>query len=299
MDIIINLDKERDITSQQAVTRIKRLFAAKKAGHAGTLDPIATGILLICLNEATKVARFLSDLDKEYIVRLKLGESTDTYDSTGRITGRGKISSLSLPFSSIDKVLNRFSGQIEQVPPMYSAIKVAGQPLYKFARQGREIERPPRKITVYSIDLLEIYLPYIEMKVACSKGTYVRTLCHDIGNALGVGAHMDSLKRTRIGHFKIADAASGEEIQLKKGAQHSIDSALSHLREVIFDETSFHRARNGLPVNAPTCLLKTPEEEISEKFFSERYVRLKSPDNKLFGIGKINDKKVKIERLLN
>lgn len=296
MNIVINLNKPKDISSHQAVTRVKRLFTAKKAGHAGTLDPTATGVLLICLNKATKIARFLSDLDKEYIVSLKLGERTDTYDSSGKITVRCELSSLNL-YSSIEKVLSRFTGQIEQVPPMYSAIKISGKPLYKLARQGVEIERRPRKINIYSIDILGIDLPYVDIKVVCSKGTYIRTLCHDIGNELGVGAHMHSLVRTRIGNFKINDSASEEEIQIKACAKYSIDLALSHLQEIVFDENAYNKAKNGLPVNI--YLFKTPGKDVSEKFFSGRYIRLKSPDKRLFGIGKIQDKEIKIERLLN
>ncbi len=292
MDIIINFNKKRGISSQQAVTSVKHLFAAKKAGHAGTLDPIATGILLICLNQATKVARFLSELDKEYIVRLKLGESTDTYDSTGKLMSRNDISSMNLSFYEIEKVLNRFLGEIEQVPPMYSAIKIAGEPLYKLARKGKEIERRPRKVKIYSIDLLSFDSPYVEIRIACSKGTYMRSFCHDIGKMLGVGAHMVSLERIRIGQFKITEAVSEGDIQMKEEFHYSIDSALSHLQEIVVNEVSYKDAKNGLPLNIPPFYT-------SECFNSEHYVRLKSPDKRLFAIGKVEETKIKIERLLN
>ncbi|MBM4141723.1 MAG: tRNA pseudouridine(55) synthase TruB, partial [Nitrospira sp.] len=197
MNVVINLNKPKEISSQQAVIKVKKIFAARKAGHAGTLDPIATGVLIVCLNEATKITRFLSDLNKEYIVRLKLGERTDTLDVTGRIIE--KKDCLSLNVADISPVLSNFTGQIKQIPPMYSAVKIGGQQLYKLARKGMNVERPERMITIYGIDLINFEQPYLDLNISCSKGTYIRTLCDDIGNDLGVGAHMVSLERTRVG----------------------------------------------------------------------------------------------------
>jgi len=174
MDVVINLNKPRDISSQQAVLAVKKLFAARKAGHTGTLDPIATGVLIVCLNEATKITRFLSDLDKEYMVRLKLGERTDTYDLTGRLVEIKNCSSLKE--AEILKVLNTFIGKTKQIPPMYSAIKVKGEPLYKLARRGIEIKRPERVVNIYRVDLIGFNQPYLDFKISCSKGTYIRTL---------------------------------------------------------------------------------------------------------------------------
>jgi tRNA pseudouridine55 synthase len=338
MNIVINLNKPKDISSQQAVIKVKRLFSAKKAGHAGTLDPIATGILIVCLNEATKITRFISDLDKEYIVRLKFGERTDTYDLTGKIVE--KTDYFFINEADIHKVLNNFTGRIKQIPPMYSAIKIGGQPLYKLARLGMNIKRPERTIDIYKLDLLSFNLPYLDLKISCSKGTYIRTLCDDIGNVLGVGAHMVSLERTRIGMFRIEDSASIEELNSKKDACHSIDSAISHLNEIILDEDSYHKAQNGIPIilsfealakvsnehppqPLPSYLLtdlpsregNTPlhpsQEGIvpsplagegkGEGGFSaiNQYVRLKSPENILFGIGKVENNYIKIERILS
>lgn len=288
VDVVINLNKPKDISSQQAVIEVKKLFAARKAGHAGTLDPIATGILTVCLNEATKITRFLSDLDKEYMVRLKLGERTDTCDLTGRLLE--KRNCFLLKEMDICKVLRNFIGQIKQIPPMYSAIKIKGQPLYKLARMGVEIRRPERVINIYEIDLIRFNPPYLDLKVSCSKGTYIRTLCDDIGNVLNVGAHMIFLERTRVGNFRIEDSASMEELKCGKDAVHSIDSAISHLGEIILDEESYHKAKNGMPVIMITANL--PIKPI------KHYVRLKDPEHNLFAIGRIEQNRIKVERLL-
>jgi tRNA pseudouridine55 synthase len=286
MNMVINLNKPEKISSQQAVLKVKRLFAARKAGHAGTLDPMATGVLIVCLNEATKITRFLSNLDKEYIVRLKLGERTDTYDAYGRIIEKTECPSFTK--AHIQGILNNFIGRIKQIPPMYSAIKLGGQPLYKLARKGINVTRPARTINIYSIELVRLNLPYIDLKVLCSKGTYIRTLCDDIGKAFCIGAHMVSLERLRIGTFKIEDSASIEDLCSKKEAHHSIDSAISHLREIMLNEDSYHKARNGMPIVASL-----------DKSYINQYVRLKGPENNLLGIGWIESDRIKIERLLD
>lgn len=314
-NLVINLNKPKDISSHKAVTKVKQLFSVKKAGHAGTLDPIATGVLIVCLNEATKITRFLSDLNKEYIVRLKLGERTDTYDLTGRIIEKTRCPLLNE--ADIRDVLSKFKGQIKQMPPMYSAIKVNGKRLYKLARMGMNIERPERMINIYKIDLVYFNLPFLDLKISCSKGTYIRTLCDDIGKALGVGAHMVSLARTRVGIFSIVDSASMEELQSKKDAWHSIDSAISHLSEMTLDEDAYHKARNGMPIitpigasmthgsandnenNSPLSPFSKGGEGGFEGLYINQYIRLKSPENILFGIGKLEKNMIRIERLLD
>jgi len=286
MNIVINLNKPKNISSQQAVIKVKKVFAAKKAGHAGTLDPIATGVLLVCLNEATKITRFLSDLDKEYIVKLKFGERTDTCDSTGRILEKREC--LSLRETDIRKALKNFTGPIKQIPPMYSAIKIKGQPLYKLARRGMEIKRPQREVDIYGIDLISFVRPYLQMKILCSKGTYIRTLCDDIGKDLCVGAHMVSLERTSVGNFNIKDSASIEELKWREDVRYSIDTAIPHIDEIILDEESYYRAKKGMPVII-----------ITESLSINQYVKLKGPENNLFGIGRFEGNKIRVERLLN
>ncbi len=298
MNVVINLNKPKDISSHKAVTKVKQLFSVKKAGHAGTLDPIATGVLIVCLNEATKITRFLSDLNKEYRVRLKFGERTDTFDVTGRIIEKKDCPPLSV--ADISPVLSHFMGQIKQIPPMCSAIKIGGQQLYKLARKGMNVERPERMITIYGIDLINFEQPYLDLNISCSKGTYIRTLCDDIGNDLGVGAHMVSLERTRVGSFRIEDSVSIEDLNYGKKIWCSIDSAISHLHEIILDEDSYHKARNGMPIISNNPPLP-PFSKGGEGGFSDinQYVRLKSPEHNLFGIGRVESGKIKIERLLN
>jgi tRNA pseudouridine55 synthase len=298
MNIVINLNKPKDISSQQAVTRVKRFYKAKKAGHAGTLDPMATGVLLICLHEATKITRFLSDLDKEYLVRLKLGERTNTYDATGTVLETKNI--MNIGENKVRHILQGFIGEIRQVPPMYSALKMNGKPLYKLARKGIDIPRKERAVTIHDIALQKIDIPYVEFRAICSKGTYIRTLCDDIGRLLGVGAHMVSLERTRIGKFTVEDAASLDEIGFKE-CTHTLDSALSHLEYVVLDHREYTGARNGRPFsvqqNGP--LYKKIQELQFRQSITSRFLRLKGPEDETFGIGKLKDREIIIERLFN
>lgn len=305
MNIIVNFNKPFGISSHDALTGVKKLFKVRKAGHAGTLDPAATGVLLICLNEATKITNYLSDLDKEYIVTAKLGESSDTYDSEGIITKRAE--NFSVSSDDIESVIRKFLGEIEQVPPMHSAIKLSGKPLYKLARKGIEVERKPRKINIKSIEVLEFVHPCLTLRVSCSKGTYIRSLCNDIGEALGTGAYVIALKRTRIGGFEIEDSAGLDDLptpptpHLAKGgteggcALHSIDSALAHLPEIKLEGNDLKRAIHGNPV------IIGPELDLSPVacHLSPLFVRLKDQAGKLLGIGKVSGNSIKIERLLN
>ncbi len=308
LNVVINLNKPEGISSQQAVTKVKRLFGAKKAGHAGTLDPLATGVLVVCLNEATKITRFLMDLDKEYAVRLKLGESTDTYDSTGRTIEQKDYQGTRE--SDIRGIMSAFQGRIRQTPPMYSAIKMQGQTLYKLARKGITLDVPEREVTISGIDFITFDPPFLDLIISCSKGTYIRSFCNDLGNALGVGAHMTALKRTKVGIFGIEEAVSIEQLTARQTLSlHSIDASISHLKEIILDPESYRKAKNGVPIDNPFDNIadfvsnsNIPPAQLLDGFKGEMkpdYVRLKSPDHVLFGIGKIEENRIKIERLLN
>ena len=214
---IVNVYKEKGFTSFDVVAKLRGIFGQKKIGHTGTLDPDAVGVLPICLGNGTKVVELLMDHDKEYMAELLLGMSTDTQDTTGEVVN--KASETDLELLSEDKVkeaVNSFMGDIEQIPPMYSALKVNGQKLCDLARKGVEVERKPRKITVHEIELLEIKLPVVKMRVHCSKGTYIRTLCNDIGEKLGVYGCMQSLERTRVGIFGKEEALTLLQIQSLK-----------------------------------------------------------------------------------
>ncbi len=309
MNIVISLNKDYGITSHDAVTAVKNLLKVRKAGHAGTLDPIATGLLLVCTNEATKISPFLSGLDKEYIVTMKLGESTDTYDSEGKVTKKFEISNLKFKIEDVKKIIQRFTGEIEQIPPMYSAIKVSGKPLYKLARAGVEVERKPRKVTINDIEIAAFEPPFLTIKVSCSKGTYMRSLCNDIGEALGAGAHMTGLIRTRIGNFTIENSAKINELPGKASAMFSMDDALNHLPEIKLEGDDLKRAKNGNPVKIEQKSGSAEEQKCGRaeaKDFQTSelpdlrtcFIRLKDPDGRLLGIGKVARDLIKIERLI-
>lgn len=286
-NLIINVNKPKGMTSQHVVTQIKHIFSAKKAGHAGTLDPIATGVVLVCINEATKITRFLTNADKEYTARMKLGERTDTLDSEGRIIE--KAGEFSLKIDAIWAVLKQFKGTTKQTPPMYSAIKVSGTPLYKLARKGMEIERPQKEINIYELDMLGFTAPFLEIRVVCSKGTYIRALCDNIGTALGVGAHVVELKRTRIGDFLIQDSANLSELPDKEKSFYSIDAALKGLGEFVLSSDDFSKAANGVPITP--CNISG--------FPAGSFLRLRNPEGKLFAIGRVTDRAIRIERMLH
>jgi tRNA pseudouridine(55) synthase len=204
-DGVIILDKPKGLSSFKAVEKLRKTLGVKKAGHTGTLDPLATGVLPVCLGEATKISSFIMGQDKVYYVRAKLGERTDTLDSDGKITAVKEVPR-SLDKKKIMEVLENFKGEVEQIPPMYSAIKKDGVPLYKMAFKGITQEREARKVTINEISLTEILLPYFDLVVSCSKGTYIRTLIDDIGEKLDTYAHVTELRRLANGVFDIKDA---------------------------------------------------------------------------------------------
>lgn len=210
---IVVIDKPLGGSSNHALQQVKRLYNANKAGHTGALDPLATGVLPLCLGEATKVSQFLLDSDKAYRARIKLGERTDTADSEGEVIAR--VEAFELTRGAVEEALRQFEGDIEQVPPMYSALKQDGQPLYKLARQGKTVERKARAITVYSIKLtdLDLEAKEVEIEVDCSKGTYIRTIADDLGQILGCGGHIIALRRLKAGAFTLDDSVTIEALQ--------------------------------------------------------------------------------------
>lgn len=292
MDLIINLNKPSGLTSHQATARVRKLLGVRKAGHTGTLDPLATGVLLICLNEATKVTRFFLEMDKKYKVRLKLGERTDTCDSEGSLIEKKEVGSIGE--AEIFKTVRMFSGRIMQRPPMYSAVKIRGETLYKLARKGIEIERPERPVEIYSIEITRMEPPYLDMAVSCSKGTYIRTLCDDIGIRLKTGAHLVSLERTAIGPFDIKNSITLDDLEnkglsIKKEAVYAIDTSLSELKEICLNQTDYGKARNG------GCFTYDKDKGLH----NNKFVRLKGPSGNLFGIGRVDSDIIRIERILN
>jgi tRNA pseudouridine55 synthase len=210
LDGVLLLDKPSGMTSNAALQAARRLFNAAKAGHTGTLDPLASGLLPICFGEATKFSQTLLDADKRYLAELRLGVRTDSADAEGAVIARRPVA---VSRQAIEQVLPRFRGDIEQIPPMHSALKRDGRPLYELARQGIEVERAARRVHIHGLTLRGFADERAELEVHCSKGTYVRTLADDIGEALGCGAHLTGLRRTAIGAFDIGDAVPLDRLQ--------------------------------------------------------------------------------------
>ncbi len=249
MDGILIVDKPEGITSLDVARQIKRRFGVKKAGHIGTLDPFATGVLPIVINEGTKLVPFLGEGPKEYEATLQLGEETTTDDRTGQVV-------MSRPWEGvqpekIEAVIRTFLGKIRQTPPMFSAVKIDGRPLYRLARKGIEIERKEREVEIYGIQMEGIDLPLVRFKVSCSKGTYIRALGRDIGRKIGCGAHLLRLRRTRSGPFTLGEAISWERIKefsnrgLLSPWLISLKAALPSLPEVVGDERLVRKVRLG------------------------------------------------------
>lgn len=206
---VINIYKEPGFTSHDVVAKLRGITHQKKIGHTGTLDPAAEGVLCVCLGAATRICDMLTDATKEYEAVLLLGITTDTQDTTGEVLSQSEVN---VSEELVRETIMSFVGDIEQIPPMYSALKVDGKKLYELAREGKEIERKPRKITIFDIKISEISLPRITMRVSCSKGTYIRTLCNDIGEKLGCGGAMEHLTRTRVGEFTVENSLTLSEV---------------------------------------------------------------------------------------
>ncbi len=230
LDGVLIVDKPAGMSSGFACRLAQRHFGFRKAGHLGTLDPLATGVLPLCINEGTRLAQFLMHADKEYVATMSLGIVTDTQDSQGRVLSA--TDRLPGTAGEVRAVCERFRGELLQVPPMYSALKRQGRPLYELARRGETVERQPRPVTVFALEVLGLALPEVTLRVHCSSGTYVRTLCHDIGQALGCGAHMSALRRTRCGFFSIGDATALDEA-LARGERAVPHRSFVAMREVL------------------------------------------------------------------
>lgn len=213
IDGVLLLDKPEGLSSNHALQRAKRALDARKAGHTGTLDPFATGLLVCCIGKATKLAGRLLDSDKAYIATITLGQETDSGDLTGEIVASASPDFDGVSASQFDNVLELFKGEIQQIPPMHSALKLKGKPLYKYAREGIEVERPPRTVTIHELKVLSFTPKLVSVFVRCSKGTYIRTLAQDIGRKLGCGAHLSALRRSEVGPFSIEQAIALSDLQ--------------------------------------------------------------------------------------
>lgn len=251
---ILNVNKSAGMTSHNVVDRVRQMSGQRRVGHAGTLDPLATGVLVVCLGQATRVAEYLMASDKVYQAQIRLGVSTDTHDAGGEVTATAEVD---VRQEELRKALTSFTGSIQQVPPMYSALKRKGTPLYKLARQGITVEREPRSVEIHNIELLDWTPPLLTIRVECSSGTYIRALARDLGQKLGFGAHMQSLTRLASGHFTLEKAVSLDELAeaFTQGnwqeLTHPIDEALLDFEPIVADAQTEKRIRHGQQVEAP------------------------------------------------
>ncbi len=235
MDGILLINKPLGYTSHDIVGKVRRTLHTKKVGHCGTLDPEASGVLVVCVNKATKALQFLTSEDKHYIATIKLGIATDTYDMTGKVL-REVPYQHDLTIDKVNDVLNQFKGKQKQVPPIYSAIKVNGKKLYEYARANEEVEIQPRDIEILSLECLSFKDDEIQIKVHCSKGTYIRSLCVDIAEALGYPGCMSALQRTQSGPFVLEDCFTLEQLENNEYSMISLDDALAHFPSLTIED---------------------------------------------------------------
>lgn len=233
---VINIYKEKGFTSHDVVAKMRGILKQKKIGHTGTLDPDAEGVLPVCLGSATKLCDMLTDKEKEYVAVMRLGVVTDTQDLSGTVL---KEMSVNVSEEEALTAIKSFEGEYGQIPPMYSALKVDGKRLYELARQGKEVERKPRQITIFETEILSVNMPEITFRVRCSKGTYIRTLCHDIGEKLGCGAAMAALKRTQSGQFKAESAVTLSQLEQIRD-EDSVDKVLIPVDKMFADYADIH-----------------------------------------------------------
>ncbi len=286
-DGILNVNKQAGWTSHDVVAKVRGLLEGPKVGHAGTLDPAATGVLPVLVGRGTRIAEYLLDWDKEYRAVLRLGQTTDTQDATGAVLATRSLDGLTE--GQIRSAIARFQGRITQVPPMYSAVKVDGVPLYKSARAGKTVERKPRTVEIYELEVLGIAGADVTLRVRCSKGTYVRTLCADIGGVLGVGGHLRSLQRTRVGPLAVEQALTLEAIGARVVAGRlaedllTLDEALAAVPAIVVDERTAERVRHGaaIPAGAGRWLASAGQE-------APTVVRVKDTAGRLLAVGKIS-----------
>ena len=302
-DGVLAINKEAGWTSHDVVAKVRHLLGGVKVGHAGTLDPAATGVLPLLIGRGTRIAEYLLEWDKEYIAVLRLGETTDTQDATGAVLVSRDHGQLTP--EAIEEVVDRFRGPIEQIPPMYSAVKVGGVPLYKSARAGHTIARDKRTVVIYTLEVLAVEGRDVTLRIVCSKGTYVRTLCADMGEALGIGGHMLTLQRRRVGPLTIDHALTVDEAVNRHAIGRlgddflSLDQALDRLAVMVVDGQTADRVRHGAPV-PPSKILRW--DGVADRMYgSRRPVRIHDIDGCLVAIAicpETSDGSFKVEKVL-
>ena len=285
---VLNVNKPDGWTSHDVVDRIRSVLSIQKVGHAGTLDPHATGVLPVLLGKGTKIAQYLLGWEKEYAAVLQLGQRTDTQDAWGTVLQESPVESLTE--DRIRSVFESFQGSIQQVPPMYSAVKIGGQPLYKKARKGQTIDRPPKTVVIHDLKIQRVEIPEVAFRVVCSKGTYVRTLCEDIGNVLQVGGHLKRLQRRRVGPIHVDQALEmeslkgGLEFLDLDGAFLGLDQALDGFPAVEVEEDDARKVLHGNAISWNRVLTARQESRILPG--EENRVRVKRKDGQLLALGR-------------
>lgn len=291
---VLMLDKPAGFSSNQALNQAKRLLRAQKAGHTGTLDPFATGLLPLCFGEATKFSQDLLEADKTYETVIKLGETTDTGDIEGKVLQQREVA---VNHTQLETVLQQFRGDIAQIPPMYSALKRDGKPLYEYARAGITLERAPRNVTIHRLELIDFAAPYLKLRVTCSKGTYIRVLGSDIGEALGCGAHLQALRRTGVGYLTLehsvtldsfADLTSDERTKLLA----PVDALLSLFPSVNLSSDLAQRFKQGQRLSCEKEEIKTPQQNGRVRIYE-------MPQQQLLGTAQLRDGVLAPERLVS
>lgn len=280
MNGIIIVNKEPGFTSFDVVAKLRGICRQRKIGHTGTLDPAATGVLPVCLGSGTKLCDMLTDKEKEYVAELLLGVRTDTQDTTGQILSTQEVTATE---QQIREVCAGFVGEYDQIPPMYSALKVNGKKLYELAREGKVIERKARHVCIHELEILEIKLPVVKLRVSCSKGTYIRTLCEDIGNVLGCGGTMQSLRRTKVGPFTIDQALTLERIQALRD-EDRLHTILRPVDSVFSDCPAMHVTAEGLKLLENGNVLSPHQLEENILYPAGEWVRIYRPDQSFAGI---------------
>ena len=287
LDGAILVDKPTGWTSHDVVAKIRHILGGIKVGHAGTLDPAATGVLPVLIGKGTRIVQYLVEWDKEYRAVLRLGETADTQDATGKVLARQPTEGVTA--GAIHEAVARFRGTVEQVPPMYSAVKVGGVPLYKSARAGKTVTRQARTVVIQELDVTAIDGRDVTLRIACSKGTYVRTLCADIGNVLGVGGHLLTLERCRVGPLSLDQSRTVDEIAMRQAIGRleedviPLDRALQQLPAVTVDQPTADRVRHGASV--PLSSVRWTERGDDRMGKSGMPVRIHDATGRLLAIG--------------
>lgn len=288
MNGILNINKPEGPTSSNIVSRVKKLLHEKRVGHAGTLDPAASGVLPICFGQGTRVVEYLMDSTKDYRTEIEFGITTDTYDAAGSVTSRKDPSCVDR--NQIETALNNFLGDIQQVPPIYSALKHKGKPYYELARAGIDVALTSRPVVVHNITILDWQPPVVTIDITCGKGTYIRSIAHDLGQILGCGAHMKSLVRRRYGQFSIEEAVSVDELeQSYPGSDwqryiHPIDSVLLHLKAIVVNDDTRQDIQHGRTIKNIIIGTQILNDRSQSREFQETCCRAYGIDGRFLGI---------------